>query len=246
MQSSKHVRNLRSTSAAIMGLSIEVGILADLKENDPEGGVHFRNEFQLLNRYLGTRGLPAHNEPDTCDVWSCAMYGYSGLHYLRRIAAHYDLKATLPLPGDTNSSEDPILQQYYRDFERPRAGIIGKLFGTGRRKRSFDHLIIHSDAEGYYIPQDFPDVLIPGKDVPIAGGIVGSSHRLLSECQRLAEFLGLPRDIGEESEELWSAVESQGEGDIQWKRYGIESFSCVRLKAAAQRSIETGAAIVFN
>jgi hypothetical protein len=56
----------------------------------------------------------------------------------------------------------------------------------------------------------------------------------------------LPDDIGEESEELWSAVKSQGQGDIQWKRYGIESFSCVRLKTAAQQSIETGAAIVFT
>jgi hypothetical protein len=229
-----------------MGLSIEVGILADLKENDPEGGDHFRNEFQQLNRYLKKLGLPEHNEPETCDVWSCDMYGYSGLHYLRRIAAHYDLKTTLPPPGDTQSTDDPVLREYYGDFERPKDGVIGKLFGAKRRKRSYDHLIIHSDAEGYYIPLEFDEVLIPGKDFPITGGIVGSSHRLLSECERLAEFIGLPLDIGEESEELWKAVESQGEGDTQWKRYGVESFTCLRLYVAAQRSIETGAAIVFT
>ncbi|MGI5156389.1 hypothetical protein [Microbispora sp. CA-102843] len=30
-----------------------------------------------------------------------------------------------------------------------------------------------------------------------------------------------------------------------WRRYGVESFTCLQLTAAARHSIATGAAIVF-
>src|SRR5688572_505740 len=73
-----------ATMARAMGLSLEVGILADLKEHDPEGAQQFREEFETLNRFLASEGLPPHHEPESCEVWSGDMWGYSGLHYLRR------------------------------------------------------------------------------------------------------------------------------------------------------------------
>lgn len=66
-----------------MGLELEVGILADLRENDREGHQHYKNQFDALNKYLEQIGLPIHLEPEDCEFWSCSMYGYSGLHYLR-------------------------------------------------------------------------------------------------------------------------------------------------------------------
>ncbi len=228
-----------------MGLALVVGILADLIEKDGESAEHFRTEFECLNRFLASQGLPAHREPESCALWSSEMYGYSGLHYLRRIAAHLDIEGKLPPPGDEQASKDPVLQRYYDAFDRPQPSPLGRWFVGTTTKRAFDHLIIHSDSEGYYIPQDFPSVLVPGPNFPVAGGMVGSSQRLFQECQRLAEALGLPLDIDPESDEMWLAPESQGKGDVQWKRYGVESFTCLRLYHAARNSIQTNAAVVF-
>jgi len=76
--------------------------------------------------------------------------------------------------------------------------------------------------------------------------MVGSSPRLLEECQRLASELKLPLDLDPEAREVYALVESQGMGDTTWKRYGMESFSCLRLYRAATHSIKTGAAVVFT
>ncbi|HTI98101.1 MAG TPA: hypothetical protein VL527_04280 [Dongiaceae bacterium] len=220
-----------------MGLNIEVGIIADLLENDEEGAEHFRGDFAMLSRYLASIHLKAHIDPDKVDVWSSDMYGYSGLHYLRRIAAHLHYTRSLPAPGDQNAAKDPNLVRYYSDFDKSDPT---KAFGA------FDHLIVHSDAEGFYIPQDFARVLIPGDAYPIPGGIVGSSQRLREECRKIAAALLLPLDLDPEDEQVFQAADSQGSGDITWKRYGIESYSCLRLYHAANHSIATGAAVVFT
>jgi hypothetical protein len=220
-----------------MGLSVEVGIIADLLENDEEGAEHVREEFEILSRYLVSIGLKPHVEPHDIVVWSCDLHGYSGLHYLRRVAAHLHYNRKLPTPGDNTAAKDPVLDRYYSDFDR---SDLRKSFGT------FDHLIVHSDAEGYYIPQDFPRVLIPGDAFPIAGGMVGSSQQLREECRKIASSLELPLDLDPEDDLVLQATESQGSGDSTWKRYGIESYSCLQLHYAANWSLKTGAAIVFT
>jgi hypothetical protein len=95
-----------------MGLSLEVGILADLRENDEEGYQYFRSQLDIVNKLLQLANAPLHTEPENCDVWSGEMFGYSGLHYLRRVAAHLDSTGRLPEPGKDNASEDPVLEQY--------------------------------------------------------------------------------------------------------------------------------------
>lgn len=213
-----------------MGLAVEVGILTDLMENDEEGYEYFKDQFAKLNTYLNHIGMPNHQEPEEGEIWSGAMFGYSGLHCLRRLAAHLDATGRLPTkPGDLRAADDPILQRYYES-------------ASGS---SFDHLIQHSDAEGFYLPIEFAEVLYPDETLEIAGGIIGSSSRLLTECQRIAQILGIPSELDETSEELRNAADAQGESDILWKQYGIESFTCVCLIRACQKSLELGAAIVF-
>ena len=226
-----------------MGLALEVGILADLNENDPEGAEEIRAEFQLLNRVLVRRSLPAHREPEEGPVWSASLHGYAGLHALRRVAAHLEVAGKLPAPGDDQASKDPVLARYFEAFEREES-FGGVELGSVPGKRSFDHLIVHSDAEGYYLPQDFPDV-IPVEHHEVSGWMVGSSPRLLEECRRLAGALQLPLDLDPESDEVWNAAERQGQGKRPWERYGIESSTCLRLYTATRHSIATGAAIVF-
>jgi hypothetical protein len=226
-----------------VGLDITVGYLADLAENDPEFIEEVRKDFALANRVLAEKGLPTWEEPERAD-WkpvSVDMIGYSGLHYLRRIAAHLAAGNGLPEPGDDDSSDDPLLEAYYK---RAEGGRTRGLFDRRRLPeidRRFDHLILHADNEGFYAPVDFADVI----EVEVVGSALGSSHALLRECEELRGVLAIPDSVTYDSEELWEASDAQGEGD-GWRRYGVESFTCVALQTVARASVEHGAAIVFH
>ncbi|MTV36705.1 hypothetical protein [Duganella radicis] len=229
-----------------MGLSLSVGCIADLRENDPEGAEVFSGYFSWVGRVLEEAGLPPHVEPLECEVWSAQMFGYSGLHYLRRIAAYIDADLAMPPPGNDKSSSDPILKAYFSNVTGESPRILHRLFKRQPRfARSFDHLIVHSDAEGFYLPQDFPQVVF-ADDVKLPGGMLGSVPRLLAELERLAEVLEIPEGLHSQAEELWEAAESQGDGNCVWQRYGIETFSCVVLREACSKSMASGAAIVFS
>lgn len=229
-----------------MGLDVSVGFIADLRANDPEGAETFEEYFSFVGLLLKDAELPQHVEPLDCEVWGAQMFGYSGLHYLRRIAAHIDAGLPLPPPGNKESSADPLLGAYFDDVLGKKQSLMQRLFKKQPRfARSFDHLIVHSDAEGFYLPQDFPRVLFAA-DKKLPGGMLGSVPRLLTELERLAEELGVPKSLHSQSEELWDAADSQGEGNAIWERYGIESYSCVVLREACRKSLATGAAIVFS
>jgi hypothetical protein len=225
-----------------MGLGLEVGWLADLASADAEGYDHARSVFEAVNVALRRAGLPEHREPADCDVFSCDMLGYSGLHDLRRLAAHLDATGRLPeAPGAGASSKDPMLQGYY---ERATPGFWRRLVGRRERGR-FDHLILHSDAEGLYLPVDFPDVLFPSGELRIPGGMIGSVPRLAIECALIHSALQIPDDLDERSDALWDAADAPGAGPELWQRYGRESYSCVCLERACAEAVRTGAALVF-
>ncbi len=230
-----------------MGLSLLVGALAYLKEEQAEEYSECGAEFDGLNRYLVSIGLPSHEEPVDCLSWSHDMYGYSGLHYLRRIAAHLDLKGRMPDPGDETALNDETLTEYYWLAAGKRRGVLG-WFGVRPKPktRTFDHLIVHSDSEGYYLPMDFEDVLRPDDSFPVPGGTVGSSIRLLDECSRLSKALEITQGLGVDAAEAWLDEEGQGRGTEAWRRYAIETFSCLCLIQACEHSIRTGAALVFT
>lgn len=224
-----------------MGLTVCVGITSEVREGDPEYLEYFDGQVEAINNVLDSFGLPEYQEPFDIEderTFECEMYGYSGLHYLRRLAAHLSLKGELPPPGDETAEGDSVLADYYKIFEASFAQ--GKAAGM-----PFQHLIVHGDAEGYYVPVEFEEVLIPDASLEIAGGMIGSSHALLKECRELAEALELPGDLSADDERLWDAAETQGEGETKWERYGVESFTCLRLMRACEVSVETGAAVVF-
>jgi hypothetical protein len=95
-----------------MGLALSVGFLQELRENDPEA----YEDFRQVNEALRRDGLPPHNEPDKIAPEhriSFEMFGYSGLHYLRRIAAHKHFIGSLPLPGDSKRVDDPLVSRLF-------------------------------------------------------------------------------------------------------------------------------------
>ena len=220
-----------------MGLAIEVGMLADMKTADNEGYAYYKEQFNLLNSLLNDNKLTPHDEPDDIPIFSCNMYGYSGLHYLRRIAAHLLVNGAIPEPCNGQPNHDPVVIECYDEI------------ATMQDARSddwmrFDHLLCHSDAEGYYVPQDFPEVLFDFNETGIAGAQVGSTNRLLAECNTLANEMGMPTALNPEDELFFRISENQGQGS-GWQRYGIESYACIRLISAAEHSIKHCAAIVF-
>src|SRR5687767_10996375 len=99
-----------------MGLTLVVGALAELLEQNADGAAHLESQFDAVNQALTAAGLPTHQEPRTLPAdrrWSGDMYGYSGVHYLRRIAAHVAAGRSLPRPGDDGASDDPVLGAYF-------------------------------------------------------------------------------------------------------------------------------------
>ncbi len=233
-----------------MGLALEIGLLAFLKVHDPEGFDTYKKQFEYLNLILEEHRLPTHNEPtilkNSQKTWSCDMWGYSGLHNLRRVAAHLAFNDQLPQPisKDIRASQDKMLKKYYDSLSQQSSKSKWKrLFNKPHQfNLRFQHLLIHSDAEGFYLPVDFGDVI---QDKVIFGGAVGSSHQLLNECKFLADKLELPLDMNHESEALWDAADNPESGHKLWQRYGVESFTCLRLIRASEESIKLGSAIVF-
>lgn len=224
-----------------MGLALCVGVPSEIRESDPEYVAYFEQQVEVINGVLESFGLPPHNEPFGVEderTFECDMIDYSGLHYLRRLAAHLALGRELPPPGDDGAASDPVLSDYYKIFDANFAR--GQATGI-----PFQHLIVHGDAEGYYLPVEFEDVIIPDASLEIAGGMLGSSHALMRECRELAKELELPEELLLEDEALFQAVENQGEGEAKWERYGVESYTCLALLKACEASVETGAAVVF-
>lgn len=231
-----------------MGLSLSVGYLAEVVGGDPEGSPEVSGYFARLNEALVEAGYKPHREPVELDEslrFSCDMWGYSGLHHLRRIAAYAALDLPMPPPVAKGATDDPVLKRYYTEVTQSPS-LVSRLF----RSRSGDslryqHLIVHSDAEGYYVPQDFPRVIFPAESLKIPGAMIGSVLRLHQECRALAKLLEIPDGLDAESDDVLEAAENPGSGAVHWQRYGIESFSCIRLLAACEASLNTGAAIVF-
>lgn len=207
-----------------------VGILAGAEEDHAD---YVRAGFAVIQELLDRAGARPWAEPELNerDILEGDMWGYSGLHTLRRLAVHLAETGTLPGPlrEARMAAGDPLLKKAYATW-------------TGEPPGPFDHLIHHSDCEGYYVPVDFGQVIA---DERLTGGYLGSSVRLLAETRRIATALGLPEDLDPDSGEVFDACDTAARATKGWQRYGIESYVCLRLIHAAKHSIATGAAIAF-
>ena len=151
----------------------------------------------------------------------------------------------LPDPVASDAANDFVLKRYYAQVTRS-PDLVSRLFRFRRGSvLGYQHLIFHSDAEGYYVPQDFAEVIVPDDSLEIPGGMIGSVLRLREECRALSQLLEIPDGLDPESEDVLNAAEDPASGTAKWQRYGIESFSCIRLLAACDASAKAGAAIVF-
>ena len=214
-----------------MGLAVCVGMLAELLEDDPEGAEAFEEDLAEANRVLAAAGLPQHAEPrgplELDSRASIDGFPYSFIHYLRRAYAHRVTTPgwmATPLPEDTDPTEDETLEDVASTFE--------------------SHLLCHSDAEGFYVPVDFEEVIFAEEDeADLPGGMLGSSYRLLEELVLVAPALGIALTDGELSDEEAARL-GDGMGEDEGLYREIESW--LLLYESARLSIAHKTAIVFS
>jgi hypothetical protein len=159
-----------------MGLAIGVGILADLIIHDEEGAEWTRKSIASLNEVLVSQGLLEHCEPEKLPPMtrrSVTSYPYSFLHYLRRAFACVERQEPVRT-GNMTDTDFNLVQDVAIDLMD-------------------SHLLSHSDAEGFYLPQAFRDLLC---DDRLPGGFAGSLPQLLKELERVAPAIGIQLENG--------------------------------------------------
>jgi hypothetical protein len=220
-----------------MPLELTVGILAQLaRDGDDEGAARYAALFELVGDVLAGHGLPRHDEPAGVEPYTLAMYGNEGIHSLRRVAAYLAAGRPVPPPAEEERRPahlDDVVRAYYTAATRNISTA------------AFPHLMLHSDAEGVYVPAELPAVVIADPALELEGGAIGSAAGLEAECLLVADALHAPLALDPDGDELWDAAHGVGSRE-GWRRHGVECFTCLRLLALCRHSRESGAATVLR
>ncbi len=211
-----------------MGLSVEVGVLADLLKNDPEGASVLRNDLSLINQVLIENNISEHLEPEELkseriSYWHSLPHFF--LHCLRRIYAYSVADEDwIPTPAsdDYIPEEDMLVEDETMMFD--------------------SHLLCHSDYEGFYLPLRFDEIVIDERD-RIRGAFLCSSYCLLEELVYVASKIGITLNEGflSDGEAIRIINEVNSENGF-FKEYAI----WYELYQAAKSSVESKSAIVFG
>ncbi|MEV0248061.1 hypothetical protein AB0H76_15820 [Nocardia sp. NPDC050712] len=214
-----------------MGLAISVHSYAyALTHSDLESVEYLRKELDTINRVLAENGLPLHEESGTEGPVSmrahAGSFPYSFVHYLRRAYAHAYINPGQPLTPVAEGKQptgDPLIEEVMYMFEC--------------------HLICHSDAEGFYVPIDFGEVLVPqDPSIKLAGGLLGSSVALLRELRYVAPYLGIELENGDLADAAATALNSYDE-DHPFQRereVWLALFESARISVANKTLISFG------
>lgn len=210
-----------------MSLAISIGVLAG---NRPGADTSYdRENFREINRVLVENGLQPHVEPEFLPDFpyrgQLISFPYAWTPYLHRAVA-YARRA----PNEFR----PI-----SEGENPRKDkrIDAELYTFAE-----SHLICHSDTEGYFVPIDFPDVLVD-QEGRLPGRILGSSQQVLVELVRTAPLLGIQLERQNLSDEAaWAIAKEPDESHPHWieRKVWLAMFEAFRL------SVEHGCAVVFG
>lgn len=242
-----------------MGLGITVGLLCDLTQNDPESAEVVRQQFAITAKEMATAGLDLHAEPEVCEVWSADGYGYTGLHALREVAGLVWRKLTVPtdhiLTGENTPNAEALFEAAAAACSpAQRQSLFSRLMGAKKMTKPdlppFAHLLLHSDAEGFYVPVDFEQPLIP---MPFPRGTetlwpLGSVQRLKAELDALGDALELPEELPDPDHvlEVWLEPSPDIPVEALWQAQPIAAHSLIILLQACDHSLRTGAAISFG
>jgi hypothetical protein len=242
-----------------MGLGITVGLLADLKRHDQDSVDEVRDQFSTLAKVMAATGLPPHREPEDGEDWDRDGYGYTGLHALREVAGLVWRGLPIPMDAVIEGEATPHADLLFDACaaacapER-RQSVFARLLGVQKPPEPalppFLHLMLHSDAEGYYVPVDFARPVIPVPAPPGTDALwpLGSVQRLAAELDALARALRLPDPLPDQDDLLdtWAEGPPPHPPSAPWQAQPIAAYTLIILRQACARSLQTGAAISFG
>ncbi len=218
-----------------MSVCVQVAYTAQMKVTDPDGFKRSKKRFAALEK--AAEGVTGYKEPVDGEYWWAQLLPSNGVAYLQRAAWYLWTNRKLPAPGTDD------FDSIAGDLDDMAERLVDKLGISNKKGQSFDHLCFHRVSEGYWLPVDFESVLIVSNEFD---GCLGSSVRMLKELEWLADALDLDLTMNHDDKKVWAARDNPGKGKAKWQKYGIESFNCLRMYRACQKSIELGAAITFS
>ena len=234
-----------------MGLTLAVGLYAKNLAEDEDSAEYLDEPFVQLNEVLVENGMAPHSEPRAIpngEYFEAEMWGYGGVHALRRLAAYISIKGELPKPMEYGAwNDDPVYLRFNQSHEQYIENSTKTGFLSSLRKKLPRPSYQHSDAEGFYVPQTFDEVIVDWSDPqrPGLGMMIGSSAKLLEECEALAKLLKLPSDFDPDSDEFLELVGSPPEFGEPWQILAVEAHTVANLTNAARASLKLGSTIQF-
>jgi hypothetical protein len=222
-------------------VGVEVEVVTSRAAFRPNPPPSYRTLFpqqQIINRVLTAAGLPPYTGPAGGAPLCLRIGSYSRLASLMYHAAEVALG---PRPRGQAHTEY-LVRGYDAAYPPPATP-------------PWQHLAVHSDCEGYFVPLDFPRVLDGGAD--LVGRFLGSAVRVRAECEQLADLHGFPLVRDPVPEELpgWPSHE-----DVWNRLYPIGSpafegcaatdagpmMTCAKLHYAACYAIRTNGLMLFS
>jgi hypothetical protein len=215
-----------------VGLGISVGTLSWLNTEDQDGATWFKENLAGINAVLREHGLPDHVEPEQISPApkpraELMGFPYSFVHYLRRVYAY-----AMAQPGWTYTA--PVVVDYSLQDD----AVVDDEYSLMR-----SHLMCHSDAEGFYVPVDFPDPLFDDGSNRILGGMLGSSYGLMRELVVIAPTIGIKLDGDKLTDDEAARINAMIDGEHALDK---ELVVWLALFEAARLSIEHRTAISFG
>ena len=144
--------------------------------------------------------------------------------------AKSELGGVLPEPGDDDNVDEDALTERYYELAGETKGFLSRVLSPERAPaRHFDHLIVHRDDDGFYLPVEFDKPLDFTSQVS-GPGWIGSTPRLAEELESLRRRLDQP-----------DAKNADGSTRFEREQRCLEALS-----EACRASLESGSALAFT
>ena len=244
-----------------MGLSVQVGYLADKIANDPDKASAFLVDFDAINAVLIAKGLPTHQEPTDCETWSRDVWGYDGLNPIREVAGMLYLNQAIPrdvvIDGAQTHNADALQKTFFEHVSgKGQMTMLGRAFRSVFKAKEkpklppYIHLVVHSDCDGLYVPIDFELPIVQSGRNKQTEHLwpMGSVFRLEQDVNELARYLEIPADLKSTDEDTikqyWNEPNLSADAPL-WQAQMNAAENCLILREACEMSLRTGAAIQF-